>query len=95
MKLSSISMSKGKGKKAKHGPVRSTTIGRAKNGFMVSKEHEPMPDADGNPQYLPSEPPAVFNNADDAHAYSAQQHAEPDADDSDAGAGTPASGDAA
>jgi hypothetical protein len=37
----------------------------------------------------------VFNNADDAHAYSAQQHAEPDADDSDAGAGTPASGDAA
>jgi hypothetical protein len=92
MKLSSISMSKGKGKKAKRGPVRSTTISKAKNGFMVSKEHDPMPDENGNPQYPPSEPPAVFDNSDDAHAYSAQCHGEPDADDAGA---TPASGDAA
>jgi hypothetical protein len=72
MKTSNIKMSKGKGKR-KHGPLRSVTISRAKNGFMVSKEHEPMPDENGNMQYAPSEAPAVFNGDNamaDAHAHS-------------------------
>jgi hypothetical protein len=86
-------MSKGKGK-MKRGPLRSTTITKAKNGFMVSKEHEPMPSKDGGMDYPPSEPPAVFDNSDDAHAYSAQMH-NADMGDQGSGGAAPASGDAA
>lgn len=104
MKASTISMSKkGKGKK-KHGPLRSVTISRAKNGFMVSKDHEPMQDSEGNMQYAPSEAPAVFNGDNamaDAHAHSQAAFGADSGDDmggggdmGDSGA-QPASGDAA